>query len=90
MTKKSGLFVKINYKNAGKQKAGMRKYNVEASNSTYLTKFLYCAGVLNKNGGTMIFRAKDMDEADYIAKNNPFVSCDTYAYEIFHGDVISL
>ncbi|MDP4091659.1 MAG: hypothetical protein Q8930_20645, partial [Bacillota bacterium] len=90
MTKKNGLFVKINYKNTNKHNAGAKRHNSEINNSTYMRKFLYCAGVLNKNGGTMIFRAKDMDEADYIAHNNPFVGCETYAYEISHGDVISL
>lgn len=89
MTKKNGLFVKINYKNLRKSKASA--YNcTAASNNTYFTKFLCCAGTLNKNGGTMIFRAQDMVEADFIANNNPFVNSDMYGYEILHGDVIAL
>lgn len=90
MTKRNGLFVKINYKNTDNHRSTARRSSLEVSNNACLTKFLYCAGILNKNGGTMIFRAKDMDEADYIANNNPFVTFDTYAYEIFHGDSISL
>ena len=38
----------------------------------------------------MIFRAKDFEEADYIANNNPFINSDIYKYEIYQGDVISL
>jgi hypothetical protein len=89
MTKKNGLFVKINYKNLKKGSASGKNIGVNTANST-TSKFLCCAGTLNKNGGTMIFRAQDMLEADYIAKNNPFTNSDIYKYEIFHGDVISL
>jgi uncharacterized protein YciI len=89
MTKKNGLFVKINYKNIRKNKTSAQNYAVSGS-CTDFTKFLCCAGTLNKNGSTMIFRAQDMVEADYIANNNPFVNCDMYKYEIFHGDVIAL
>lgn len=85
MTKKNGLFVKINYKAPKKDK----EYAVSVDNSNF-HKFLFCAGTLNKNGGTMIFRARDLEEADYIANNNPFINSDIYKYEIYHGDVISL
>ena len=89
MTKKNGLFVKINYKNLRKSKTSAQNSTV-SSNNEYFTKFLCCAGTLNKNGSTMIFRAQDMVEADYIANNNPFVNSDMYKYEIFYGDVIAL
>lgn len=89
MTKRNGLFVKINYKNLRKNKTSAENC-AAIGNNTYLTKFLCCAGTLNKNGGTMIFRAQDMVEADYIANNNPFVNSDMYKYEIYHGDVIAL
>ncbi|WP_139905994.1 hypothetical protein [Clostridium thermarum] len=89
MTKKNGLFVKINYKNLKKETAREKNIAVNTVNST-AAKFLCCAGTLNKNGGTMIFRANDMFEADFIAKNNPFINSDMYRYEILHGDVIAL
>jgi hypothetical protein len=85
MTKKNGLFVKINYK--APKKGEENGLSVDKSN---LHKFLFCAGTLNKNGGTMIFRAKDFEVADYIANNNPFINSDIYKYEIYQGDVISL
>lgn len=90
MTKRDGLFVRINYKNLKKRQSKKNGNVIGANSDTYVTKFLYCAGVLNKDGGTMIFRAKDMDEADYIANNNPFVNSDMYKYEIFQGNVIAL
>lgn len=90
MTKKDGLFVRINYKNLKKSQSNSSRNVIGATDSTIETKFLYCAGVINKNGGTMIFRAKDMDEADYIANNNPFVHSDIYKYEIFQNNVIAL
>ncbi|WP_029451590.1 hypothetical protein [Clostridium algidicarnis] len=88
MKKKSGLFVKINYK----MDLGLRKKLNNESKAVNLkySKYLVCAGVYNKNGGTMIFRAKDINEAEDIVKNNPFSNTPMYSYEILSKDNISL
>ncbi|WP_027632478.1 hypothetical protein [Clostridium hydrogeniformans] len=89
MNKKDGLFVKINYKmdSLGKQRA---IEGIKGKTSENFTKYLYCAGTYNKNGGTMIFRVEDFDEAKYIIDNNPFSKMDTYSYEILSKNNINL
>jgi hypothetical protein len=89
MTKREGLFVKINYDNKGikgNNSASAPSKNYDMS----IKKYLLCAGVFNRNGGTMIFQAKDMDEAEQIVHNNPFTGSTIYNYEILKGDVIAL
>ncbi|SFB15624.1 hypothetical protein [Clostridium frigidicarnis] len=89
MQKRDGLFVKINYKMdyiKGNQKRDLK----ENKNNINLTKYLYCAGTYNKNGGTMIFRAENIDEAKFIIDNNPFSQMATYNYEILSKNKINL
>jgi uncharacterized protein YciI len=91
MTKRQGLFVKINYNNNGGSTDNRNNTNnISKSKDMNVKKYLLCAGVFNKNGGTMIFQAKNMDEAEQIVHNNPFVGSMVYNYEILKGDVISL
>lgn len=89
MKKTGGLFVKINYK----MDLGMKREKRESRNSlnnNSIRKYLFCAGVYNKNGGTMIFKANDIDEAKDIILNNPFSNTPMYNYEILSVDSISL
>ena len=90
MKKKSGLFVKINFDNRGE--AHRSEYEIKRSRTDKdeLRKYLLCAGVFNKNGGTIIFQANNMEEAEDIAANNPFAKSNRYRYEILNGDIISL
>lgn len=91
MQKKSGLFVKINYNNYTFDKDKLEKdKSFSRSNEMNLKKYLLCAGMLNKNGGTFIFQAKNMDEAEDIGNNNPFINSKIYSYEILKGDSIKL
>lgn len=91
MTKREGLFVKINYNNNGRTYGNNSINNKASRNSdSSLKKYLLCAGVFNKNGGTMIFQANSMDEAEKIIQNNPFSQSLVYTYEILKGDVIAL
>lgn len=89
MTKRAGLFVKINYNNKGIV-GNNNSSTPSKGNDMSVKKYLLCAGVFNKNGGTMIFQAKDMDEAEQIVHNNPFTGSAIYNYEILKGDVIAL
>lgn len=89
MQKRDGLFVKINYK-MNYINRNIKRDLKENKNSINLTKYLYCAGTYNKNGGTMIFRAEDIDEAKFIIDNNPFSEMDMYNYEILSKDNIHL
>jgi uncharacterized protein len=91
MRKREGLFVKINYNNNGRTYENKSKSNkMSRSGDSNVKKYLLCAGVFNKNGGTMIFQASSMDEAEQIIQNNPFCGSPIYTYEILKGDVIAL
>ena len=91
MQKKSGLFVKINYNNYTLDKdKSVKEKNFSRSNDMNLKRYLLCAGILNKNGGTFIFQAKNMDEAEDIGNNNPFINSKIYSYEILKSDIINL
>jgi uncharacterized protein len=91
MTKKSGLFVKINYKNDGGRKAvGVTGSAAAKKDDLQVGKYFLCGGTYNKNGGTIIFQARDMEEANHIINNNPFSKYSMYGYEILKGDVIAL
>jgi uncharacterized protein len=91
MRKREGLFVKINYNNNGRTyENNIGNDKVSRSGDFNVKKYLLCAGVFNKNGGTMIFQANSMDEAEQIIQNNPFSKSLIYTYEILKGDVIAL
>ncbi|SHI87385.1 hypothetical protein SAMN05444401_1649 [Clostridium amylolyticum] len=90
MKKSGGIFVKINYKidTNSDARAKDRKVN-DIKNSIY-NKYLACAGTLNKNGGTIIFQAKDLTEAEEIISSNPFINNKFYSYEILSKNSIAL
>jgi uncharacterized protein len=92
LKKKSGVFVKINYKsNCGfDSKNSIYERKNAAEEGIELRKYLLCAGVLNKDGGMMIFQAESIEEAKEIATNNPFTKSSVYRYEILNSDIISL
>lgn len=89
MKKKSGLFVKINYKMNVEDMDNIIDKRAKTK-GVNLTKYLYCAGTFNKNGGTMIFRAENFEEAKFILDNNPFINMDKYNYEILSKNSIYL
>ena len=90
MKKSSGIFVKINYKSEGRAKNKAQDKRVNDIKNSIYNKYLACAGSLNKNGGTMIFQARDLVEAEEIIKYNPFASNSFYSYEILSKNSIAL
>ena len=90
MKKSGGIFVKINYKmdQSLTDRRNDRKVN-DLKNSIY-NKYLACAGIFNKNGGSMIFQARDLVEAEEIIKTNPFINNSFYSYEILSKNSIAL
>ncbi|OPJ63037.1 hypothetical protein [Clostridium oryzae] len=86
MNNKQDIYVKINYKNSSRKKLLKQELHTSKGNSNF-TKFLYCAGMLNKDGGTMVFRARNLEEADFIANNNPFTNSELYKYEIINSSI---
>lgn len=72
MTKNLGIFVKINYKLDEESKKTIREKNVKNKEMS-LSKYLWCGGTYNKNGGTLIFQANNLEEAQRIISENPLL-----------------
>lgn len=89
MRKSTGIFVKINYKLdiESKTKIKEKKMNYKEYNSS---RYMICGGTYNKNGGTFIFQANDLEEANKIINDNPFATTSHYSYEIFSKSSLKL
>lgn len=87
MNKRMGYFVKINFKNC--MKCSVKDFNLLKKNKPN-SKYLLYAGVLNKDGTTIVFRADDEKEAIEIALTNPYTDFESYNYQIIKNDYISL
>lgn len=63
------VFVKLNVKNIGE----VRSLIVDKGgiNNYYNEKYLMCAGKYDKNGWTIVFKAKNYEEAEYIIEHTP-------------------
>lgn len=77
--KNNNVFVKLNLKNIGE----MRSLIVDKGGLEEDSKgrYMICAGKYDKNGWTIVFKAKNYKEAEYIIENTPF-NKRTYSPEI--------
>lgn len=66
------VFVKLNLKSIGE----IRSLIVDkvGKNSYYKDKYMMCAGKHDKNGWTIVFKAKNYKEAEYIIEKTKFSS----------------
>lgn len=81
-----GIFVKINYEFNEDSNSTLiyNNKNIDFSKKMDTTnKYLICGGVRNKNGGMMVFKAQSLEEARFIANNNPLNKIYNCKYEIF-------
>jgi len=63
------LLVKINYRQEGNDSLAIT-YTESTDKVNHCSKYLICGGMYNRNGGTIMFKAKNMEEAAEIANNN--------------------
>ncbi|MPQ44387.1 hypothetical protein [Clostridium tarantellae] len=89
MIKSSGIFVKINYKLQSCIKNN-RSHLAKTYKDSNKPKYILCAGIYNKNGGTIIFHANNFKEAENIINNNPFINAENYSFEILSKNYINL
>ncbi|SHE40129.1 hypothetical protein [Clostridium fallax] len=89
MKKNVGIFVKINYKLDEETKKHLKNTSCKYR-ETNLSRYLLCGGIYNKNGGSFIFQANSLKEAENIIKNNPFVNTAYYSFEILSKNYLSL
>ncbi|MCY6485265.1 hypothetical protein OW763_13035 [Clostridium aestuarii] len=84
MNNNSNLFIRVNYfidRNNLKEKSTNKAY-IRKTDNKGKAKYLIGGGYFNKNGGSFIFKAKDLKEANLIAENNIFVKNRSYKYEL--------
>jgi len=74
------LWVKINYTQEGNDRLATT-YTTNTDKGNHSSKYLICGGMYNRNGGTIMFKAKNVEEATEIAKNNIVANAGTNKYE---------
>lgn len=91
MKKGDKLFVRIDYLVEGKDLSSddFDKHIKYLSNISDERYFLG-GGFSNKNGGMIIFKAENMDEAKKIADNDPVIKARVYTYELNEWDLVLL
>lgn len=67
------VFVKLNLKSIGEVRSFIFDNKIDTNNDNK-DRYLMCAGKYDKNGWTIVFKAKNYEEAEYIIENTPF-SC---------------
>ena len=75
------LWVKINYSKEGNDSLEIT-YSTNTNKVNHASKYLICGGMYNRNGGTITFKAKNIEEATEIANNNLVANagCSKYEY----------
>lgn len=63
-----GIFVKVNYKNIGELNSFI--YDIMNGINKNKDKYVMCAGKYNKDGWTMVFKAKSIREAEELLSRN--------------------
>lgn len=71
MNSNSGVFVKVNCKSINEVK-GLIIDRGECR--IHENKYLMCAGKYDKNGWTVVFKARNREEAELLINTNPFNS----------------
>ena len=65
------FFVKVNYKNIDNIRSMIIDRQENYMNQQ--EKYIMCAGKYDKNGWTLVFRARSFQEAEELANLNPFI-----------------
>lgn len=83
MQEHGNFFVRVNYSIKGNDTKGKcTGAHITQLSSNGEPRYLIGGGYLNKNGGSFLFKAKDLKEANEMAKNNSFVKNRVYSYEL--------
>lgn len=76
------LYVKINYKVLGNvEEVAVSKTRVNNANVSS-SKYLIGGGVYNKNGGTVVFTAKNLEEINQVTKEKPLLKNISMNYNV--------
>ena len=66
------FFVKVNCKNVDSIRSLI--IDRQVNNVDKQEKYIMCAGKYDKNGWTLVFRARSFEEAEELANLNPFIN----------------
>lgn len=69
--KNNNLFIRINYKEDENYSELVSEEELMNHTNSSSSKYLICRGIFNKNGGTIIFKARNFKEAEEMLNNNP-------------------
>lgn len=79
--KNNDIFVKLNVKTMGEVRSLIiDKDNLIGNDGN---KYLMCAGKYDRNGWTIVFKAKDYKEAEYIIEHTPLKAKQSCNVELF-------
>ncbi len=81
------LLVKINYTQEGNDSLAIT-YTASTDKVNHASKYLICGGMYNRNGGTITFKAKNIEEATEIANNNLVANAGANKYEYLKRDYV--
>lgn len=82
MNSDSSVFVKLNYKNIGEINSLIIDRQGNFGDSK---KYIMCAGKYDKDGWTIVFKARNFKEAEEIVNNNPFKNRNGYSANVYQN-----
>ena len=91
MNLNDNLFVKLDYKIEGNNfdsKCNGAHFNF-TNRDKNVSKYLVAGGFYNKKSGTIVFTARNLEEAQQFAKNNTLIKKGEYKYEILNYNFLS-
>lgn len=71
MNELGNFFVKVNCKNMDNIRSLIIDREIKTKDNR--DKYIMCAGKYDRNGWTLVFRAKSFEEAEELANLNPFI-----------------
>lgn len=91
MKKNDKLFARIDSKIKGtKSSSGDFDDHIKYLTKIASKRYFIGGGFSNIDGGMIIFKAKDLIEAEEIANNDPLIIKKLYRYELFEWDLVIL
>lgn len=91
MKKGDKLFVRVDYRIEGTE-FGTTDFDdhIKYIKSVSKERYLIGGGFEKENGGMIIFKAKDLDEAKKIADNDPLIKRNLYSYDLYEWNLMIL
>jgi uncharacterized protein YciI len=91
MKKGDRLFVRIDYKNDGLETTKIDfEDHVKYLNAIATERYFVGGGFDNANGGMIIFKAENLEEAKMIAEKDPIIERGLYRVEVYEWDLLIL